>query len=314
MGLRDSVITPPKRVAGVKVGRCRMCGANGPLDLGHVIPAFIYRWLKDSSATGFLRDGTMPNVRVQDGWRRYWFCRRCEDTMSRFERAFADNLFPLIIRAAPAPYPHGPWLSRFLASIALRVLMLYAEQEDAFKLFTAEQRALVPQALECWRAFVHGEAETPGIHDLHFLPMGLLAHFEGNLKLPINFNRYLLLSADIHVASNAAQAFVYAKPGPAMAFGLIQPPPPGEWLGTQVALGDGTVGGQMGISAAVLNYLGNRAEYIHAVSKQRSTRQNEKIDEAMRANPDRAVASETFRATVADVNQFGMERALPDEQ
>jgi len=45
----------------------------------------------------------------------------------------------------------------------------------------------------------------------------------------------------------------------------------------------------------VLKYLIERAEYIHMVSKQRSARQNEKIDEAMRANPERAAASETFR-------------------
>src|SRR6266850_7658716 len=146
-----------KRIAGSKVGQCRMCATQGPLDLGHIIPAFVYRWLKDTSATGFLRDGLTPNVRMQDGWRRYWFCRRCENTMSRFERAFADSLFPLIVRDAPVPYPHGPWLSRFLASVALRVLMLHAEAGDVFDLFTAEQRALVPQALERWRAFVRGE-------------------------------------------------------------------------------------------------------------------------------------------------------------
>jgi hypothetical protein len=302
-----------KRFAGARVGCCRMCGAEGPLDLGHIIPAFVYRWLKDSSATGFLRDGLTPNLRVQDGWRRYWFCRRCEDAMSRVERLFADNLFPLVVGDAPVPYAHGPWLSRFLASVVLRVLMLYSEQDDAFEFFTAEQRALVPQALEHWRAFVHGAADTPGSHDLHFLPTGVLAHYDGKFNLPPNFNRYLLLSTEMHVASNTAQAFVYAKMGPALVFGLIQPPPADQWVGTRVALGDGHVGGKMGLSVSVLEYLIDRAEKMHMASKQWSARQEEKIAQTMRANPQRTAASKTLRAIVADVEMFGADRVFPEE-
>jgi hypothetical protein len=60
---------------------------------------------------------------------------------------------------------------------------------------------------------VLGEVETLGIHELHFLPMGLLAHAGSALNLPSNFNRYMMLSTDMHVASNSAQAFVYTLPG-----------------------------------------------------------------------------------------------------
>lgn len=143
--------------------------------------------------------------------------------------------------------------------------------------------------------------------------MGVLAGYEGNLKLPANFNRYLLLSADMHVAGNSAQAFVYAKPGPAMAFGFIHPPPSDHWVGTRVALGEGEVGGRLAMSVPMLKYLIERAEYVDIVSKQRSAQQNEKIIEAMKANPERAAASETLRATAADIERFGFDRVFPDE-
>ena len=52
-----------------------------------------------------------------------------------------------------------------------------------------------------------------------------------------------------HVASNSKQAFVYVKMGPAIAFGLIHPPVAELWRGTLVAVGDGHVGGLMGLSA-----------------------------------------------------------------
>jgi hypothetical protein len=61
-----------------------MCSVTGPLEAGHVVPSFVYRWLKETSATGYIRTGENPNIRVQDGWKRWWFCRACEDQMSRF--------------------------------------------------------------------------------------------------------------------------------------------------------------------------------------------------------------------------------------
>jgi hypothetical protein len=308
---RGSLTRMFKRIAGSKVGQCRMCSAQGPLILGHVIPAFVWRWLKDTSATGFLRGGENPDIRVQDGWRRYWFCRRCEDTVSRFERRFSEDLFPLVVSEASAPYRHGPWLSRFLASVALRVLMLHEEVPDAFKLFTPAQSAALPQAREAWRAFVNGEAATPGIHDLHFVPLGRLAHYGGNLALPPNFNRWSLRSIEVHVASNNAQAFAYMKMGPALAFGLIQPPSAPLWVGSRVGLKDGYVGGNLKLSVNLLQYLIERAERLDALNKRRSRRQEEKIAATMRANPERAATSETFLAVDADVQRFGSERVFP---
>jgi hypothetical protein len=138
--------------------------------------------------------------------------------------------------------------------------------------------------------------------------MGFLVHAEAKLNLPPNFNRYVMLSTDMHIGSNSAQAFVYVKMGPAVAFGLIHPP---LWRGTRVAVGDGHVGGSMGLSVTVLKYLIERAEQMDTVRKQWSARQEEKIVQAMEANPDRTAASMTFRAIAADVERFGRARVFP---
>jgi hypothetical protein len=78
-----------------------MCYKTGPLEAGHVVPSFVYRWIKATSATGYLRSGENPNLRIQDGWKRRWFCRTCENRIGRFERAFAQELFPLIMNGTP---------------------------------------------------------------------------------------------------------------------------------------------------------------------------------------------------------------------
>jgi len=48
-------------------GSCRLCSRARELQLSHIVPAFVYRWLKDLSGTGFLRFGKNPNRREQDG-------------------------------------------------------------------------------------------------------------------------------------------------------------------------------------------------------------------------------------------------------
>ena len=120
-------------------------------------------------------------------------------------------------------YRHGPWLSRVLASAAWRAVMVYSEEGEAFDSFTSEQKALIPLAMEQWRAFVHGEAETPDIHELHFVPMGTWDGYTADRPLPPNINVYTLRSVEIHVASNEAQAFAFVKMGPAVAFCFIGP-------------------------------------------------------------------------------------------
>ncbi len=303
------------KVTRARSGSCRMCSKVGPLEAGHILPSFVYRWLKDTSATGYLRTGENPNLRIQDGVKRHWFCRDCENQMSRAEKAFAEELFPLVVGERPAPYPHGPWLSRFIASVAWRTVMLFSERRDAFDYFTAEQEALLPAAFERWRAFVHGEAETPNVHEPHFMPMGLMADYQSDRALPTNINRYTMRSIEIHVASGATHAFAFVKMGPAVAIGFIQPPPPDMWVGTCVTLGDGQVGGRMVVPVQFLDYIIERASKLRSAQRRRSPRQDEKIRKAFEKNLDRAAASETFRVIDADVARFGVERvfSLEDE-
>jgi hypothetical protein len=284
------------------------------LEAGHIVPAFVYRWLKETSATGFLRGGENPNVRIQDGWRRRWFCRTCEDRMGRFERAFSKDLFPLVVGQRPVPYRYGPWLSRFLASVAWRTVMLYAEDgDDPFPYFTPEQKTLIPQALEHWRAFVHGEADTPSIHELHFVAMGTWSGYTADRPLPPNINVYTLRSVDIDVAAGQTQAFAFVKIGAAVVYAFIQPPPADMWIGTKVALGEGQIDGQTTVPIQILDHFISRARMARNAAKTRSARQNDKIRESMAANMDRASESETFRAIGEDVRRFGVDRVFSSD-
>ena len=74
----NPTMTPP--------GQCRLCGAVSELQESHVLPAFIYRWLRDTSANGHMRSGEMPNKRIQDGHKRYWLCPRVRNSSAPQKR------------------------------------------------------------------------------------------------------------------------------------------------------------------------------------------------------------------------------------
>ena len=67
---------------------CGLCGNLAELRDSHIVPAFVARWIKDTSATGFLRGFHQPNRRVQDFPTKRLLCEGCEQRFSvlRFKR------------------------------------------------------------------------------------------------------------------------------------------------------------------------------------------------------------------------------------
>ena len=65
---------------------CALCQDKSELELSHIIPKFVLRYLKETSA-GFLRSAENPNTVVQDGEKHYMLCGKCEDLFSKYERS-----------------------------------------------------------------------------------------------------------------------------------------------------------------------------------------------------------------------------------
>jgi len=67
-------------------GQCRLCQADADLQLSHILPAFVFRWLRESAGGNPIRNTSTPNLRVQDGLKRYWLC----SLLRRVVRCFRD--------------------------------------------------------------------------------------------------------------------------------------------------------------------------------------------------------------------------------
>ena len=101
-----------------------MCLEERELKRSHILPDFAGRWLKDTSATGYLRYSGAPNKRHQDTERLYLFCEPCEQRLSVWERKFRLEVFTKIVNDEPKPYRYGPWLLLFGVSVCWRAALL----------------------------------------------------------------------------------------------------------------------------------------------------------------------------------------------
>ena len=67
----------------------------------------VFRWLKETSATGHLRNASAPNRRVQDGLKHPLLCLACERRFGSFEAAFATKLFYPVASGRTLPNDYG---------------------------------------------------------------------------------------------------------------------------------------------------------------------------------------------------------------
>jgi hypothetical protein len=99
---------------------CRLCQRPRELRDSHILPAFVFRWLKDTSATGFMRFADEPNRRAQDGITTRLLCDECEGRLGVWERAFANDLFYPYVENSSLRVRCGTWLLKFCASVSWR--------------------------------------------------------------------------------------------------------------------------------------------------------------------------------------------------
>ncbi|EEG87761.1 hypothetical protein PROPEN_00062 [Proteus penneri ATCC 35198] len=75
----------------IKIGTCALCDSdNIELQLSHIIPKFVYDWLKETSITPFIRDIKNVNIRHQDGDKQYLLCNVCEKKLAVYENELAS--------------------------------------------------------------------------------------------------------------------------------------------------------------------------------------------------------------------------------
>lgn len=288
--------------------RCALCGKTSPLQESHIVPRFVWRWLKKTSALGGLRVGAAPNKVVQDGIKKHLLCWECEQRFQRWETAFAEEVFVPFHEHEVGEFQYGPWLAKFAVSISWRVLMFH-KLEGALSNFPPHLIPKIDAALVTWRDFLLHAISNPGRFEQHILPFDpllLVDLIRDRGDLPKNINRYLMRSVDVHVAPAQNKAIVYAKMCRVMLVGFIEMPHPKHWHGTKIHISKGTLGNEKYLIPRTFgHYIRQRAKAMQTAQNLITGRQRRQTMELAMRDPNRTAESESFGAFQADVELFG---------
>ena len=74
-------------------GICALCRDEAELRQSHIVPSFFGAYLKETSATGYLRGAATPNLRVQDLCKEPLLCDSCECRFSTWEKKYKEEAF-----------------------------------------------------------------------------------------------------------------------------------------------------------------------------------------------------------------------------
>lgn len=284
-------------------GQCRLCQSDSELQLSHILPAFAYRWLRESSGNGHIRNSTEPNKRVQDGIKRYWLCASCEELFGRSESTFASQLFYPYLSSSGQSFQYSNWLLHFCTSVSWRVLRFYAD-ENHLKDWEPKTLGHVALAEATWREYLLGHRRHPGTFRQHLLPLDQITSASG--KLEPNINRYLMRAIHMDICRGSRSIFTYAKLGRFIILGFIHEPNQDQWMGTKVHATHGFVEPRKYVVPISFgDYLNEKARKMRDALNSVSERQQAKIDESFRTNVDKLAGSDAFTAMQADVEMFG---------
>lgn len=283
-------------------GECLLCGAVAVLQDSHVLPAFVFRALKEHSATGHIRSSESPNRRVQDGVTQPWLCVGCESSFSRWERDFSNNILRPW-RDGVVETAYDDWLLKFCVSVSWRVLK-YCKGRNEGASYTDTQEKLFVDAERVWREFLLGSRPHPGEFCQQFLISDLIDETTIS-DLPSNINRFLMGAVSMDIVGSERSAFTWAKMGRFQIFGVVQPGRD-KFEGTKVHVKHGVLRpARFVVPAGLLDLYKEKSAHISEAMAGMSDVQFAKVDAALRSNLERASDSGQLAAMRADAALFG---------
>lgn len=292
-------------------GDCAFCGKHKTLKESHVLPAFVYRWLRTRSGTGNIRRSDNPNKRVQDGLKLHWLCGCCEAKFGRHETEFAKKVFyPWLDGDNRISY--DDWLLKFCVSISWRVLK-FCRGKNADANYTAEQAELMDQAEQRWYDFLEGKEPHPAQFEQHLIIFDNASSTTIS-DLPNNFNRFMTGAITLDIVGSDRSLMTYAKMGRFQLFGIIQKGP-NKWVGTKVHVRHGVLKpDNFTLPIGLLDLFREKAISLSSSMSEMSSNQKEKVEKHILDNSEEFSKSDQFSSIEADIAMFGKASVLREDE
>ena len=278
------------------VNSCALCKKEKPLQISHIVPSFVGKWLKESSATGFMCELRTPNERAQDVWKTQLLCSDCEHLFSGFETYFAKEMFYPYLKGKNKPLTYDDRFLKFAVSLSWRLLVL---NDDNFKKNYPQLMKISTQAEESWRNYLLGYSTNSGPFEHHIFFFDQIA--EGQ-NIPTDFQLYTLRAVDSTLVGNKDIAIVYSKLPSMMFVSAIHPPQLEGWSNTRI-LERGKIEQPQVINDTLFyKFLIERYNWIRE-QKPILSEPEPRMLKAMLRDPDKALESKSFEVMLIEAKR-----------
>lgn len=277
-------------------GKCALCGFERELRLSHLLPKFIFRWMRNTGG-GFLRQAVNPNVRRQDGPKEHMLCDECEQRFSPSEKYFSEEIFYPYLNERKMLFNYDERLIYFLISVLWRVM---ANRLSFYKKEMPKFSKMISTAEKEWRGFLLREQALSEYRDVHLFITDV-AHPNGTQPVR-RFNSYFARNIDATVAANDKECAVFAKFSRFFIFGLLTPYDETLWVNTKIENGSGILTIPQELRNPDIGaFLVDRAKKSQELVTERiSQKQRDAIGSHLIANADQVVGTDLWKVMEAD--------------
>ena len=278
---------------------CKLCQDSDDLQVSHILPRFLGKYLKETSATGFLTaiDTEGQPSRSQDICKTRLLCSRCESILNKAETFFAKTIFHPFKQDNLKSIPIDDRLGRFAVSVSLRALWVMQLVEHPL---AEKWRDKLCELENEWRNYL---LETPnfimGTNSHHILLCSetLLA---AGLKDSPNLILHVMRTSAFYLFEKFGKAYMFANLAGVQIISMISPSELPVSRGMQVYPNQ-TFGVDTPAGIGWGGYFQNLLELTRKLDASRShlsDAQKETIEQAMNKDPKRAAESEDARILI----------------
>jgi hypothetical protein len=281
------------------IDECRLCGTAGLLRLSHILPRFVFRFQRDTSAAA-IRSHLNPNRPVQDSRKLRFLCGECEERFSAWETAFKREIYDPYHAGRLVELKYDSWLLKCAVSLSWRALK--ATTQEWVDHIPADVQTAAAKAEPVWRDFLLDRRENPGGFPQYLFLLEPLAN-SSDPNLPINFASYVQRVGATGIWNDPVRRciFTFCMMCSIAVVGVVSARTLRSW-GERLRVRRGILRPNSGaVPAEVVGMIKAQANDHLAMSRQLSERQKELDRQQVLADKEKFLRSGYARAMAIDV-------------
>lgn len=280
-------------------GICKLTREETELRNSHIYPKFIINWMKETGSN-FLRNYTSPNIRIQDGYKKYLLSEKAEQLFSAKEKWFAEQMFRPYLENPSSPLKYDQNLFYFSISILWRILVLELENPE---IVTFKHYEILREAESQWRDYLLFDTYPKKYNRVHlFLTERITNHYIESKNVDYYFTRSL--DGTIVYNDKAGFCAAYIKFSRFIFFGLLVKGDETKLIGTKIDPVKGVLKTpQQVYEPSITGFFTNRIKQLDQIPYP-SEKQQDIITHEVEKDKEAFLKSDVFRSIKLDHEMF----------